>query len=223
VPIFGVRGLNNGLADAQNIAWKLAGVLNGHAAPDILNSYSPERRGATMDVFANASKSSRFMTPQTRGGALMRDAALLLALRHPFAGEFANPRNMTPYTYADSALVTPDSDTWVSGAAPGVVAGNVRLGAGFLSDKLGPDFTLLCFGHVSGISPQPRVRVLSFPADGAVARTYGATDGTAYLIRPDMHVAARWLRARPEAIQAALMRAWGHGVPQTAPHAGALS
>jgi 3-(3-hydroxy-phenyl)propionate hydroxylase len=227
VPIFGVRGLNNGLADAQNIAWKLAGVLNGNAAPDILNSYSPERRGATMDVFANASKSSRFMTPQTRGGALMRDAALLLALRHPFAGEFANPRNMTPYTYADSALVTPDSDTWVSGAAPGAVAGNVRLETGFLSDTFGPDFTLLCFGHVPGVTSQARLRVLSFPAEGAVAGTYGATDGTAYLIRPDMHVAARWRRARPEIIQAALMRAWGQDVaqtvPQNAPHTGALS
>jgi 3-(3-hydroxy-phenyl)propionate hydroxylase len=239
VPIFGVRGLNNGLADAQNIAWKLAGVLNRQASQDILNSYSPERRGATMDVFANASKSSRFMTPQTRGGALMRDAALSLALRHPFAGEFANPRNMTPYTYADSALVTPDSDSWTSGAAPGAVAGNVRLESGFLSDRFGRDFTLLCFGHVPDVKPHARLSVVRFPAEGAVARAYGAIDGSAYLIRPDMHVSGRWRQARAEIIEGALRRAWGHSVPQTArytespsgcataphsaPHAGALS
>jgi 3-(3-hydroxy-phenyl)propionate hydroxylase len=59
VPIFGVRGLNNGLADAHNIGWKLAMVLNGEAGAPLLDSYSPERRGATLDVFANATKSTR--------------------------------------------------------------------------------------------------------------------------------------------------------------------
>ena len=50
VPIFGVRGLNNGLADAENIAWKLAMVLRGEAAEALLDSYSPERRGATQGL-----------------------------------------------------------------------------------------------------------------------------------------------------------------------------
>ena len=54
VPIFGVRGLNNGLADAHNIGWKLGYVLSRHADARILASYTPERRGATLDVFANA-------------------------------------------------------------------------------------------------------------------------------------------------------------------------
>ena len=67
VPIFGVRGLNNGIADAHNIGWKLGYVLNRLANTSILDSYTPERRGATLDVFANAKKSTRFMTPQTRG------------------------------------------------------------------------------------------------------------------------------------------------------------
>ena len=31
VPIFGVRGLNNGIADAQNLGWKLASVIDGKA------------------------------------------------------------------------------------------------------------------------------------------------------------------------------------------------
>ncbi len=104
VPIFGVRGLNNGLADAHNAAWKLALVVLGEAAPELLDSYSPERRGATFDVFANARKSTRFMTPPTRGWKLARDAALSLALTHDFTRSLANPRQMQPYTYADSPL-----------------------------------------------------------------------------------------------------------------------
>ena len=81
VPIFGVRGLNNGLADAENIGWKLALVLHGEADARLLDSYSPERRGATLDVFANATKSTRFMTPPTRGWRLAREAALSLSLK----------------------------------------------------------------------------------------------------------------------------------------------
>ncbi len=104
VPIFGVRGLNNGLADADNIAWKLARVLQGEAEDRLLDSYSPERRGATLDVFANATKSTRFMTPPTRGWRLAREAALSLSLNHEFPRGLANPRQMQPYTYSASPL-----------------------------------------------------------------------------------------------------------------------
>ena len=97
VPIFGVRGLNNGLADADNLGWKLAAVLNGEADEKLLDSYSPERRGATLDVFANATKSTRFMTPPTRGWRLAREAALSLSLKPRVS---ARPRQ----SQADAAL-----------------------------------------------------------------------------------------------------------------------
>ena len=96
--------LNNGLADSDNIAWKLARVLQGEADESLLDSYSPERRGATLDVFANATKSTRFMTPPTRGWRLAREAALSLSLKHEFPRGLANPRQMQPYTYSESAL-----------------------------------------------------------------------------------------------------------------------
>lgn len=206
VPIFGVRGLNNGLADAQNIGWKLAWVLNGRADEKLLDSYTPERRGATLDVFANASKSTRFMTPPTHGWKVMRDAALSLALRHPFAGALANPRQMTPYTYADSPVTFDDGAGFDTGPAPGAVVRNLRLEDGFLTDRFGSGFTLLVFGDMAG--PQAiegaGVTVVRLPADSAAAEAYGAGNGTAYLIRPDQHVAARWKRASGEDVAAAL-------------------
>ena len=39
----GGQGMNTGLQDAYNLAWKLAGVINGRITPDILNSYAIER------------------------------------------------------------------------------------------------------------------------------------------------------------------------------------
>ncbi|MEO9874346.1 MAG: FAD-dependent monooxygenase [Anderseniella sp.] len=40
----GGQGMNTGLGDAVNLGWKLAGVVNGWAGPDLLNSYNEERR-----------------------------------------------------------------------------------------------------------------------------------------------------------------------------------
>jgi 2,4-dichlorophenol 6-monooxygenase len=37
-------GLNSGIQDAHNLAWKLALVTRGHAAPSLLETYEPERR-----------------------------------------------------------------------------------------------------------------------------------------------------------------------------------
>jgi len=44
VPPLGAFGLNTGLADAHNLAWKLAAVLAGRAGPALLDSYEAERR-----------------------------------------------------------------------------------------------------------------------------------------------------------------------------------
>jgi len=197
VPIFGVRGLNNGIADAQNIGWKLALVLRGQAGDGLLDSYSPERRGATLDVFANASKSARFMTPPTYGTRLMRDAALSLALRFEWAGELANPRQMAPYTYADSPL-TLTSDPG-PGPAPGAMIADARLDHGFLSQRLGREFTLVVLGPAPPVA-HPLLSVLSLPPGAA----WNAPAGSAWLIRPDLHVAAHWTRADPAVILQAL-------------------
>lgn len=39
----GGQGLNTGIQDAQNLAWKLASVVRGDARPELLESYTPER------------------------------------------------------------------------------------------------------------------------------------------------------------------------------------
>lgn len=44
VPPVGAFGLNTGMADAHNLAWKLAAVLRGDAGPALLETYAAERR-----------------------------------------------------------------------------------------------------------------------------------------------------------------------------------
>jgi 3-(3-hydroxy-phenyl)propionate hydroxylase len=202
VPIFGVRGLNNGIADGFNAGWKLAWLLNGKAGDALLDSYTPERRGATLDVFANASKSTRFMTPPTRGWQLMRDAALSLALTNERFGQLANPRQMTPYTYADSPATAADDAGFSAGPVPGAMLQDVALENGFLSDRLGDGFSVLAFGGaVERVSASDGLAVIALSADGRVADIYGSTDGSAYLIRPDLHIAARWRELKAGAVE----------------------
>jgi 3-(3-hydroxy-phenyl)propionate hydroxylase len=238
VPIFGVRGLNNGFADAENAAWKLAYVLNGEADERLLDSYSPERRGATLDVFRNAGKSSRFMTPPSRGYALLRKAALQLALTQEFTRKLADPRQAVPYTYRDSPL----SDyrmrdrEFVGGVEAGDVAVNRMIADGdYLLDSFGLGFIGLYFSRQEKI---PKVICDLFvrlaTADrnfkpiiiaskalqatgitviedrpGSIFAAYAATDGSFYLLRPDRHVAARWLSAEPDEVEQALFAATG--------------
>ncbi len=223
VPIFGVRGLNNGMADGENAGWKLARVIKGEASETLLDSYSPERRGATLDVFDNAIKSTRFMTPPSEGWRLVRDAALSLALDHEFARPFANPRQMTPYTYADSPLTTADDPAFAAGPRPGAVSVNVRLGDNqWLSDHLGSGFSAILFSPAQGIADDfkrrltaldPRLRLLVIgqggeraisDPNGTMMAAYDAAPGTCYLVRPDMHVAARWRQAEARAVTATL-------------------
>ncbi len=224
VPIFGVRGLNNGLADAENIGWKLALVLLGEADERLLDSYSPERRGATLDVFANAIKSTRFMTPPTRGWRLAREAALSLSLKHEFPRGLANPRQMQPYTYSDSRL-TPfagrDAE-FASGPICGSAAPNAKTGdRSYLLDRAGSGMTAILFcearptGEQSALLRQlGRIDKRFVPivvslgrtasatnavtdADGEIARLFAAAPGTLYLLRPDLHIAGRWRALDP--------------------------
>jgi 3-(3-hydroxy-phenyl)propionate hydroxylase len=232
VPIFGVRGLNSGFADALNVGWKLAAVVRGQASEALLDSYTPERRGATLDIFAQATKSTRFMSPPTRGYRLLRDAALALALDHDFARRLLDPRQSQPYSYADSALSMPDGEGFSGGPPVGAPLPERRCGEqGYLLSHLGRGFTLIYFSddgsapaelraacatlHV-GDAPA-RVLVISKSADAATqslldadGRLFAAHDaiaGSCYLVRPDRHVCGRWRQWQPEALNAACARA----------------
>ena len=53
-PPWAGQGLNSGLRDVVNVAWKLAAILQGRASPSILGSYDQERRGHATDLIALA-------------------------------------------------------------------------------------------------------------------------------------------------------------------------
>jgi len=221
VPIFGVRGLNSGLDDAGNLAWKLALVQQGRAGETLLDSYSVERVLATRENIAYGAKSTQFMAPPHRGFALMREAALRLALESPGVRSLINPRQTLPVEYVDSPLNEPDSGAAFRGdLRAGMPAPEARLrtlqGAGHLTALLGGGFVALYFSDSPHLPaslrplverPQPGVAALRLvrvathgePDERTVVDErnqawprYDAAEGTLYLIRPDGYVMGRW-------------------------------
>ena len=103
---------------------------------------------------------------------------------------------------------TADVEPWVNGIPPGSPALDAPLGDGWLLNSLGDDFALLSYGW-EGPVPE-RVSIVSVGTrDAILLDRFGLEPGSAYLIRPDQYVAARWKSAEPLAIKAALRKAQG--------------
>ena len=76
-PPFAGQGMNSGIRDAHNLAWKLAAVLRGQLGSGLLETYEAERRPHVRDMLRLALRMGRIMAPRSRTEA----AAVALALR----------------------------------------------------------------------------------------------------------------------------------------------
>jgi len=230
---FGARGANSGFQDADNLAWKLALVIEGKAPGALLDSYDLERTRAADENLAASTRSTDFITPKSAISRTFRDAVLELAKRHRFARRLVNSgRLSTPAVLADSPLNTPDRDgdlpSGPGAMVPGAPATDapVRGPEGeWLLRHLERGFTLLAFGplpsdavaalgqgavpvHVVQVDvPAVQGAVAIRDVEGLVAARYAALPGTCYLLRPDQHVCARWRSFDADAVRAALARA----------------
>lgn len=193
---FGARGCNGGIADADNMAWKLDAVLGG-ASPELLETYDHEAVLAADENILNSSRSTDFMTPKSKLSSAFRNAVLDMSESQPFARPFVNSGRLSQaISYPDSPLNAAEVDPWEGGLYPGSPAVDCRTEDGWLLDRLGGEWRLLVAERRDD-SHLPQV-VLR----GAEARhRYALSPGGAYLIRPDQYVAARWKTWSPERLR----------------------
>jgi len=213
---FGARGANSGVQDADNLGWKLDRVLRGQASAALIDTYGSEREAAADENILHSSRATDFITPKSEISRLFRDQVLALARSHEFARRLVNSGRLSvPCVLRASPLNTPDVATFDSAMVPGAPLCDAPLQTpqgdpAWLLRSLGPDFTLLVFGeapHWVRELPGVAVRCLGqdlIDAQGVLARRLDAQPGTAYLVRPDQHVCARWRRPSLEAVRAAL-------------------
>ncbi|MGK5555259.1 FAD-dependent monooxygenase, partial [Actinomadura kijaniata] len=116
---FGARGLNSGVADAENAAWKLAFVLRGWAGEGLLESYHAERHAAALENLAVTTATMDFLVPHTDEQRRHRRDVLARAADDPAARALVDSgRLYEPFWYAGSPLTTPDPDRPFAGRPP---------------------------------------------------------------------------------------------------------
>jgi 3-(3-hydroxy-phenyl)propionate hydroxylase len=217
---FGARGANSGIQDAENLAWKLAAVIKGWAGPDLIESYNSERIQAADENIAHSTRSTDFIAPHSAAERTLRTAVLELAPKAEFARQMINSGRLSTATVHDSPLSTPDEAPFAGSARLGAPAPDAPLrerngGDGYLLERLGGEFDLLVVKDGGRPQPPPGVRLTVIGEDridraGLFARRFDATPGSAFLLRPDQHLCARWRMFDPGKVSAARARALGH-------------
>ncbi|MEW2545482.1 FAD-dependent monooxygenase [Streptomyces sp. NPDC047002] len=219
----GTQGLDEGVRDVDNLAWKLA--LAWHQGPGeaLLDSYQAERRTAVAARLRAADQS----LPILRGGGGLRgllpgsagSREALLADGHLGQGPLG-----APPAYPNSPL----APAWTDGAAdvgtaPGAQVTDVRVTApdgtaGRLRERLGRGRLLVVLvapgtavwdrRHwvTAGVMPRLAAAVDGLPVDAEllVAEAYpGAAAHHVLVVRPDGHLAAAFAGVRPAQLRAA--------------------
>jgi len=115
---FGARGGNTGIADADNLAWKLAAVLRGHATQALLNSYNQERLQAAQRNVQVTNRTARYLRAPAGMERTFRTATIALAKTHAFARGLINTGRMAQANhYEVSDVCTTEGGFMVQNAA----------------------------------------------------------------------------------------------------------
>ncbi|MFD7493610.1 FAD-dependent monooxygenase [Streptomyces sp. NPDC059832] len=200
IPPTGGHGMNTGVGDADNLAWKLAAVTTGHATAALLDSYQAERRPVARQVIDLSTENAR-----ARAGYRIDDELLLTAAYRSTA---VVPGPGTPTRPPlDVSGYHPSGD-------PGLRAPHTRLdgppGISSTLDLVGPDFALITAADTPAWQQQADAAAaagipvtvhrldsgrLREEHPGSFNRLCALPAAGSVLVRPDGHVA--WRAASP--------------------------
>ncbi len=217
----GGQGMNTGLGDAMNLAWKLAAVLGDRANADLLDTYEPERIAFARRLVATTDRVFKAASSDARIADVVRTQLVpRLAAR---VSKTAIGRRLFFRALSQTGIEYRGSP-WSSGRAGAVHAGDrlpwvasAHPAPGGGADNFTPLRALDWQVHVYGAPPadlrprcdERRIPLHEFPFDAA-AKTAGLRDDAVYLVRPDGHVGAA-MHAR-EAATALATYLGSHGI-----------
>lgn len=208
-------GMNAGIADAENLAWRLAAVLKGWGGPALLDGYERERHPITDQVsnfakdLAVSNGAARFKAPPAElsqsgpkgDAARRRIGEALYALNLP---QFTPAGLNFAYFYDNSPDIAYDGEAapeyslgdYTPSTVPGCRLPHFfRDGGASVYDALGPDFTLLRLDrHIDAGPLLAAARARGLPVEMLdVDRTEaGAAYGRGLVLaRPDRHIGWR--------------------------------
>ena len=224
-------GMNTGIGDAVDVAWKLAAVLQGWGGPKLLDSYEAERRPVAWRNAVEATDNRRHIDasaippPQieedsVEGAAIRAQWAERL---HKQKKHFSASGITMGYRYDPSPIVIGDNTPppqddpmkYIPTARPGSRAPHVWLTEKeSILDRFGAGFTLLRFGatapDVNNLAAAAKLRGIPLTIRDISSETAAAEyQAHLVLVRPDGHVAWR-SNHPPESAGAVLETVTGH-------------
>jgi pentachlorophenol monooxygenase/3-(3-hydroxy-phenyl)propionate hydroxylase len=219
---FGARGLNSGVADAENAAWKLAFVLHGWAPEALVATYHDERHAAAVENLDVTSATMRFLVPQDEAQRAHR----LAVLDGARVSEVDSGRLSEPFWYTDSPLTTPNPLRPGGGRperglapvpAPGTLIPDAPVGPARLRALARQGCLLLAStdramdtaAQATRLVAGP-VRVLPLGVTSGLAAALAAKPDEIWVLRPDAHIAAVLPGPGVDDVVAALRRTLCH-------------
>lgn len=190
----GGQGMNTGIQDAYNLAWKLAFVLNRKASPNILESYNEERMVNAKHLLATTDREFDFMMGDQPWIGFLKLHVFPLAIKLLTTTHYGNKLGFS--ALAQLSISYPESSLTVPGSMGAVAAGdrmpnfNVAPGVSIYNQLQAPEYKLLWFG--------PAVVMEQFDLSGLNGQTHiiedapDAFDGEGeffVVLRPDNHIA----------------------------------
>ena len=194
----GGQGMNTGIGDAVNLAWKLAGVLQKRIDAAVLDTYEAERIAFARRLVASTDRAFAFVTARGRLAARVRLSVFPFALPKVF--HFRAIRRFLFRTISQIGIRYPDS--WLSAGHAGNVRGGDRLPWAQWIDADGKrrdnyeffsslTWQLHCYGEASDAvrtACESRGLVLRVFAWRQEMNKTGLHRNAIYLVRPDEYV-----------------------------------
>jgi 3-(3-hydroxy-phenyl)propionate hydroxylase len=206
------QGLNAGLRDAGNIAWKLAGIVRGQLAPSVLQTYEQERHRHAKAMIALADAFGAMLMPTSRAKAWLRDRFFSAIRLAPGVRDYVLQMRFKPMPRYEQGVVVPAPGATAVGRM--LIQPDVEDAAGErrrLDDVLGPWFAVIGWeiDPQAGMTDADRrcwnalgarfVRISRARSGSQPGLRLQSTHGTVCVEDVDNHF-ADWIAAHPCAI-----------------------
>ncbi len=211
-PPFGGQGMNTGIQDAYNLAWKLAAVIKGNAAEQLLDTYQDERYPIGRQVIKEVEQRRKSFAVRGKIGRALRDLMFRIVLNiQALQRQVSFTMSQIGQSYHGRSWLAEQTDR-VRKARAGDRAPDGPLLDGRLFEKFSPArFTLLVFGTNADVPSLPLevgVVVIDMNIDTTekLRTKYQAQKGALVLVRPDGHIGFRGALTDSDALRAYVNR-----------------
>ncbi|GHD42341.1 bifunctional 3-(3-hydroxy-phenyl)propionate/3-hydroxycinnamic acid hydroxylase [Streptomyces galbus] len=217
MPPFAGQGLNSGIRDAANLAWKIDEVWRGRATDRLLDTYEVERRPHATAMVRYSERLGDIVMTTDRRRAWLRDTAARTLMLCPPGRRYLTEMRFRPRVRQQAGLVIGDHPlTGTQLPQPRVlVAPSLRPSP--LDEVLGPSFALLgidvpeaawqrvdCIRWSGSVDPIRRIdislgdrlppsggtRAAVADADGSLEHALASARNRFILVKPDRYIAA---------------------------------